>query len=788
MYNVINMSKNKFTISSILNIDSSFRNKNPKNIFKSDNRYLPNNPLGFSKGSNIVTINYPLHGLEQNDNIIIQNVEGINKILVDSVYLIDGFRYMVILIDNQIPSTYKTYADELFINIEIVGTQTEQNYISNIPFNYLVGYKKCLLANDIPSDYLSTFKNLSLLLFNSFDISTINKYCLFVELPFKYMIQQVLNGTDKTDATINYEMIQGMFQTSQSGLQISTEMIQSIIASLGNIEGVSTEMIQGFIQGMSSGGGISIDMLQGILQGVAGGSIQGISIDAIQGILQGLTGGTAAGTAQTKSDYTDFIKINQTFKISYQHISGIKLGYLNANYPINNINYQSSYSIINIIDDDHFQISTNYAAYSDVSGGGKYIQVMKITNSITGYPDADNYVINLKKSFNNVVGIELISSEFPYIDLSIKKDINDKLYWKHIEDGQVIYKIQVEDGFYNTDTLLLKLQEKMNNVKRIGYSSINKQYNYFDIQLEPKTHKITFKPYILANLPNSLSIRLEVIDNEKYYILNVGHRAIVNVDDTVTISGSNDVTIKIEQNKSITLYSIDSAYINKTHKIYLVNLENETYDIILGREKEIKTSITTTDSYGGENVQVKIKTYVSFLFDKNDTMGDILGFKNPGDKFSITNFSSEISNQDNYINSINLDVVGNQYSYNGGFFNFAGKYNYMLMYLNDIEYIYSNNNLPSAFAKIAFSGNPGDVLFNTFVPYPINVYSKNFPISIVTDLTIKFIYPDGSRVNFRNLDHSFTLRITEEKIQNSNTHMNSQKISVAEEFKNANLN
>ena len=87
--------------------------------------------------------------------------------------------------------------------------------------------------------------------------------------------------------------------------------------------------------------------------------------------------------------------------------------------------------------------------------------------------------------------------------------------------------------------------------------------------------------------------------------------------------------------------------------------------------------------------------------------------------------------------------------------NFVGKFNYFLMYLNDIEYIYSNNNLKSSFAKIQLSGNPGDILFNTFISTPNNIYYKGFPIPTLTDLTIKFTYPDGSRINFRNINHSF---------------------------------
>lgn len=668
------MSKNKFTIDSILNIDSAFRNKSPKNIFKSDNKYLPNNPLYLSKGSSIVSINYPNHNLSNGDNIIIQNVEGISKILAGSVYLINNFDYFVIIFDNQIPNDYKNYTDELFINIELIGNQTENNYINNIQFNYLFGYKQCFLLSDIPTYNISSFENVYIDLFETTDINTITQNCLLIKLPQKYIDSQ-----------------------------------------------------------------------------------------------------------------NSFFNVSQTFKITYQHVGGIKLGYLNANYPINNINYQSNYQIYSIIDENNFQINLNYQSFSELYAGGKNIQVMKIINTITGYPDADNYVIDLKKSFNNVVNIELISSEFPYVDIVIKKNVNDKLYWKNIEDGQYIYKIQLDEGFYTVGTLFDKLKVKMNSLPRITNNSITSLYNNFDIEFESNVQKITFKSYNLTKLPNSLSIRLEIIENIKYYILNVNHQNnLVDQNDQIIISNSENVSLKVELNNVITLYSIDSSYINKTHTIYNKNIDNQTYDIILGQENDITTTNTTVESYGGPNILIKSKTKVSFLFDKQDTIGEILGFMNVGDSYSITDFKYSISNTDSYIISNNLDIVGNPYNYSSGFINLSGKFNYILMYLNDIEYIFSNNNLPSAFAKISLSGNSGDVLFNTFIPYPNNVYSKSFPISTLTELTIKFIYPDGSRVNFRNIDHSFTLKITEEKYQNINTHINSNSITFIDEFKKNN--
>jgi len=678
------MSINKYTISSIVNIDSSFRNKIPKNIFKSDNKYLPLNPLMFTKASTKVKINKPNHNLSVGDNIIIQNVEGYQKILANTCYLINNFNYMIIIIETNISSDYKKYTDELYINIELVGSQTETNSINNIQFNNLLGYKKSLISNDILNFKLSIFNQVDSQIFNQFNTeifntnntSIIDKICFFIELPENYI---------NLDSETNYRLI------------------------------------------------------------------------------------------------------NQTFKITYQHIGGIKLGYLNVNYPINNINYQNSHSVYSVIDENTFEINLNYQSFGDITGGGKNVQVMKITNTITGYPDADSYVIDLKKSFNNVIGIELISSEFPYVDLVVQKNVNDKLYWKNIEDGQTIYKVQLDDGFYSTETLIKNLKEKINLVPRTG-NNISNLFNLIDIEIEPNIQKITFKPYTISKLPNKLSIKLQFIDNIKYYILNVEHpNNLVNVKDIITIFNSEDITVSYINDDDKNIYLIAKEYINKTHTIYTKNLENQTYDIILGNEFEIKTIITTYELYGGENISIKSNTKISLLFDKPDTIGEILGFINVGEKYSITDYSSQVSNKDPYIYNIGLNNVGNPYSYSSGFINLSGKYNYMLMYLNDIEYVFSNNNLASSFAKICFSGNPGDVLFNTYVPYPVNVYSKNFPISTLNQLTIKFTYPDGTRVNFRNIDHSFTLRITEEILQNSNTYLNSQSITVSEEFQSAQL-
>jgi hypothetical protein len=74
------MNINKIIKSTILNVDSSTRVTAPKYIYKSDGKFLPNDPLYFYQNNSEIKINYPNHQLLPGDNIIIQNVQGPSKI------------------------------------------------------------------------------------------------------------------------------------------------------------------------------------------------------------------------------------------------------------------------------------------------------------------------------------------------------------------------------------------------------------------------------------------------------------------------------------------------------------------------------------------------------------------------------------------------------------------------------------------------------------------------------------------------------------------------------------
>ena len=59
------------------------------------------------------------------------------------------------------------------------------------------------------------------------------------------------------------------------------------------------------------------------------------------------------------------------------------------------------------------------------------------------------------------------------------------------------------------------------------------------------------------------------------------------------------------------------------------------------------------------------------------------------------------------------------------------------------------------------------------------------PLSTLSELNITITYGDGSLPDFRNINHSFTLRITELVNYPKNTGINSRKTNYLETMKKA---
>jgi hypothetical protein len=470
---------------------------------------------------------------------------------------------------------------------------------------------------------------------------------------------------------------------------------------------------------------------------------------------------------QTNSDivFPAFNNVDKIFSFTFNNIGCINLYYLNANYPINNSQYQA-YHEITTVSDTYIEFNTSTISYLDETNGGDNVIIGKVISLIEGYPNINNYTINLKKSFTDVYSIELISTEFPYVNNNIT-NLHNKLYWKYLEDGEYIYKIEIEPGFYYLDSLVSILKTKMNSIERIYSTTNNLVYTEFDIEYNSNSQEFKFYSYKTDLNPYSLSLEQDLSLGSQVLKLIIRQKGnYVTVGDTITISNADDIG------------DIPSTLINKTHTVYSINIEASTYTVILITNQFLQNINLSGD--GGAKTTIRTPVLTSFLFNYSDTIGTLLGFKYVGASTSITPFSHINSNVKEYINPTIYNSVGER-TISNNYFNFQEMNYYILMYLNNYENIFTTNNFNNAFAKILMNGNQGDILYNTFIKHSPLIF--DIPLKTLNELKISYLYPDGSSPDFRNLEHSFTLKIIERLSKPTRTGLNSMKMNYLDTLK-----
>lgn len=466
----------------------------------------------------------------------------------------------------------------------------------------------------------------------------------------------------------------------------------------------------------------------------------------------------------------DFHNIDLIFIFEFKNIGGIPIEYLNANYPINYNQFKYSHIIKRIDENNIYFDSDVVATFTDNNGSNK-VYVSKIIKNIEGYPDSNEYTIDLKKSFSDVVRIELITMEIPFIEFNINS-INsnkNKLYWKHFEDGDYIYSISIDEGSYGTDSLISEIIDKMNKLLRINSTEEYKIYNLFNVSINKNSQEVKFMSYKNQLLPHSLQLKRDNALANTIKLIVKQPNNFLQIGDTVIISNATSMG------------NISSNLINDTHEVYDINPESDTFTVII--PIDITLENIDISGTGGAEVTVRIPAKVSFLFNRDDTIGELLGFKNVGDKNAITPFSYINSNFSKYIQPNIYDTVGNIDNENF-LLNLTGNQLYLFMYLNDFEGIITNTSEDNAFSKILMAGNSGDIMFNTFVNSPLEF---DIPISSINQFKIKFLYPDGKKPNFRNFDHSFTLRIIEKISRPRRTNIISKKETYIDALIDKNL-
>lgn len=393
------------------------------------------------------------------------------------------------------------------------------------------------------------------------------------------------------------------------------------------------------------------------------------------------------------SDYNIDFTIENSFNF-YDIINDlpVKVSEVSKNYFTFKINYPYNYSITANID---FTIS-------------------KIINYTPGFPSSNQYEIQLNPPLDNVVSLKIISSEFPnlnyiFLNKSLKSDSFGKisLDWKNNIDDEIFSLLIPSDFFsWNAQDILIFLQKNINLIERPQKTSNHIPIHYFDITFNSFNNGLIFNSYL------------------KFFIRN----GIVKYDKFNHLIYINDNNHIMEKNDQIIIYnSFTQNYLSGIY--FIKDILDENNYVVEINSNDIIFLINNDNVFNYLDLSIYKKD--KFMFVKDTENNTILK-----EKFINFNSYNKYSESNEII--INSDII-----------------HYIVMKIENFDFMQTNANYGNAFTKILFIDSPQKNITNTFIP--VNYVLKN-PLNI-KNLKISFFYPDNTPFDFGDLNHSFTLEI-----------------------------
>jgi hypothetical protein len=455
------------------------------------------------------------------------------------------------------------------------------------------------------------------------------------------------------------------------------------------------------------------------------------------------------------SDGTN-IATNSIYNItfSFNHYNFIPINQINANYPINS-NQLNGFQLIKEIGYNYitFEIyppldldNPNNSEYEFLNFG-TCIYIGKIEQTVIGYPSQNDYTISLNKLFTNVILIRLIDTSFTNPNKTIfdcGEEKNNRIYFQSIENISEIQFIEIDSGLYTIDTLKQIIEKKFSETSRnITDTIFNYDLNY----------NVIFNGDLSTNI-----ISFESYKTKTLQVPIISTNPIINPVDTSIGTGTYTITIK-HDNHGITsstenilfsgfiehlgLYAFD---LNGLHTVTVI--DKDTYEFTL---TNINLNPTKISTLGGRSVNVLVPSQIKLFFNYKDTIGKVLGFRDVGCDYAITNFNYKIKNTDLYMNEV-TNINNKCKKVNDIILN---KFKYFFITCKELPIITDTDKVINIFAKIIMTND--NLLIDTFSLTPQYYYD---PIRELYQLTLQFYYPNGELVDFNDCDHTFTLEIT----------------------------
>lgn len=489
--------------------------------------------------------------------------------------------------------------------------------------------------------------------------------------------------------------------------------------------------------------------------------------------------------------------VNSDITINYYHYGGIPLTELNANYIVQENNTNGFKYIEQIVKNSYIVIRIDNIGYYTNRFGSDNITIGFIQNIYSGFSNPNSYIIDLEKVYTNVVSARLINTIFPITQKNVRDGLtggnkNNMFYWQNLDDGDTVYSIQFNAGMYTIENfkktfeLLVQQIRRINKKKNIIYLDINidtdkvvlssyDEYSPNETIIYSRKKKLSDINILCSSVINSSDIpSLTLTDDELYYQYPDGeyfkkfvNKSIDCDSYRVTIYHKNhnvQVGDEIIIKNSTNYEDISASFLNSSHIV--TRIETDYYDILLDNIN-LDASLDMTNM-GGNEILIYTPNMFRIRYDYDDTIGNMLGFRDIGQNTSITPYQHVITNDILYDNE-NIDFVIQQITgktidtYNidltklslHNALNFTGP-EYLLFECKELNNSKNIGKIKDYYYKINLKEHKNNKAYDTFVDSPLYY---NEPIESIEQLTINIYTPDGKIYDSNRIDHSFVLEL-----------------------------
>lgn len=744
----------------IVNIDSSDRPIDPKNIYYRELFTLGTNPLEFHPGENRITVTQERHNYSLNDKIAMNNVVGKSTSLKNKLVLYDNSQYVKIL-DNNHNMTYEYHNIGLNLLMQnVIGNSTSDPNEPNL--QTLAG---------IPTNF---FNKRHEILFNVLD-------------------------EDEDDPMIN--------DPDVKNLRDDINLILGLNISLLNNLPALEEFLRDNLNNEINSLGIFITNLQQIVNKlIPNFYLVKLPIKA------------SSNYIPNEPDVGDNLE-NSNILIRFLHVFGIPIEFINADYPLGINRRVGNHVISKIVDLNTYEILIGRSALEPretfgtniFQGGGLCIEVVKIKGLHEGFPDPNHYKIFFNRTFHNVKEVQMISSIFPNTEKVFRQfpenERNNKLYWNDLDDGVREYSICIVPGNYTASLLVLEMEQKFAEVRRETHD----QQVMLAEDVKECSNSVDPTPIYAGVFPDATCF----LNFEENHIIKPS----INVStDVVTFASFKKVFLKQaiavgtnpdtgllvlnifspyhnfdEEDVGITKITIENAKnteqvpasaINGEHTIVAIGSTVggqeplHVYQVELDDFEPLTGILIATDTFGGDFITITYPDKFRMRFDKPDTMGVELGFNSVGKENAITEFGYTVNNFDFYDVDVPFNSIGIDINRKNLVLQLSGEPYFLIS--NELLNNFQNTGpVEQVFAKIQLQDVPCTVLYNTYVA-DTKVFDD--PITSLSELEFFFYSPNGTLYDFNGANHSFCLKITELISLPKNTHISARTNYMLQAF------